>query len=541
MQMRARIATALAVSLVGLLLVVPAARAQQDDAEPIVEAARQVSVDTNPTRAYALPQLAVRPGDPATAAIAVAGARNGGCRLHVTTDGGDSWAIAIGDMLPDDMDYCVGAAPGAYLDLTFASDGTLYVAFFGAATDQHHPDGPQWGYVVRTDDLGATFERTEFAEPEDWTYEPDDGPPEDGWLAVRHPRVAVHPEDPDQVYVTYRSRGQGAPSASFRDVPDRTHVKVSEDGGRTFGEATDLADLVEQETGEDGVRTGVGPVQVGADGTAYVVLGGPDDNFFLARSNDAGASWQLSEIGSGDAGDGGDPVLAMDHERDNLYLVWHQRRSDDDEDVPAHVYMFRSTDGGRSWDERMNLTRDQGPARSNHYHPSVSVAPSSGRVDVVWYDYRHSPGLDPDAPEDTMGTRKTETQWDAYTISSYDAGDTWSQGTRVTDRSVDAQKGVTFANYDLIGPIGLAATEHTTLFAWGDTRAGHEPGEAEDTYFTRVRHGQAAGALVQAGGSGLGGVVLVGLGAGAALVIAGLILLAAMRTTRRASRAPARS
>lgn len=528
----------LVVLLAGFVSAPSAAGAQQDREEPVVEAARQVTTDVNPTRAYALPQLAVHPEDPSVAAIAVAGARNGGCSLHVTADGGRSWAAAIPDMLPDEMDYCVGAAPGAYLDLTFASDGTLYVAFFGAASDQGHPDGPQWGYVVRTDDLGATFERTEFAAPEDWTYEPEDGPSEDGWLVVRHPRVAVHPDDPDQVYVTYRFRGQGAPSASFRDVPDRTHVTASDDGGNTWSEPTDLADMVEDDTGEEGVRTGVGPVAVSSDGTAHVVLGGPDDNFFLAQSTDDGASWQLSEIGDGEAGDGGDPVLAIDHAADNLYLVWHQRRGgDEDENVAAHVYLFRSTDGGQTWDERMNLTGDEGPARSNHYHPGVSVAPN-GRVDVVWYDYRHSVGLDPDAGEDTMGTRKTETRWDAYLTSSHDHGETWQPGIRVTDRSIDAETGVTFANYDLIGPIGLAATDQSTLVAWGDTRAGADPAEAEDTYFTQVRHPgpSAGGSAVQASGLANGGLLWSGLGAGVALAVAGLILLIAMRTSRQSQR-----
>ena len=51
-----------------------------------MEAPRQVTSGPNPTRAFAIPALAVDPDDPSTVAMAVGDARNGGC----CGSGGDS-------------------------------------------------------------------------------------------------------------------------------------------------------------------------------------------------------------------------------------------------------------------------------------------------------------------------------------------------------------------------------------------------------------------------------------------------------------------
>lgn len=524
----------------GALLSLPAgaqAQGQSPRQGPTVEAARQVTTDTNPSRAFPLPQIAVHPQDPSTAAIAATDARNGPCSLYVTRDAGRSWTKTISNMLPQDMDYCLDTgAPGSYLDLTFASDGTLYVVFFGGRVEDNYPDGQLTGYLLRTEDLGTTHQTTTIAEPEAWTYEPEDGPAEEGWLSVRHPRVAVHPTNPNQVYVTYRFRGKGV-DAAFDEVPDLTYVRASTDGGATWSEPTNLSTLVQDQFEEgDAVRTGVGPIEVGADGTVHVLLNA-SETFFLATSTDGGDSWQAREIGEGEAGSGGDPVMALDPNRGHLYVVWHQRRGEE-ELPPAHVYMFRSTDRGQTWDELANLTADEGPARSNHYHPGLSVAPN-GRVDVAWYDYRHDLGRDPDAAEGSMGTQETERYWDVYLTSSRDGGESWSPGLRVTDRSVDAERGVSFHNMDVIGGIGVAATNRTTLLTWGDTRAADSVSDVEDAYFTQVRHAApvvGASTVREFSGTPLTWIVL---GAGGALAIAGLVLFAATRTARRGFEEPA--
>lgn len=528
--MRASVAV-LVLALVGVWFTAATAIAQQQQPrEPVVEAARQVTADSNPTRAYALPQIAVHPDDPSTAVIAVGEARGGGCSLFVTRDAGRSWQIAIEDMLPEGMDYCVSTDPGSYLDLTFAPDGTLYVVFFAASTEAR-ADGGEKGVLLRTDDLGASHELSTFAERQPWTYEPDDGPAEDGRLSVRNPRVAVHPDDPEQVYVAAQRRGVET-SAGFREADNRTHVTTSDDGGRNWSEATDLTNLVEEELDEEWVRTGTGNVAVAPDGTAYVIVNG-DDTFFLLESTDDGENWEISEIGEGAAGAGGVAEAGLDAERGNLYVVWHERRGEDDL-PPSHVYMYRSTDGGENWEELMNLTADEGPAGSNHYHPGLSVAPD-GRIDVAWYDFRNDPGWDPDAPEGGMGTQETEEYWDVYLSSSDDGGQSWSPGVRVTDRSVPTERGTLFASYDLIGAIGVASSESAILLSWSDTRAGDNVAHAEDAYFTQVRRGHSAG---QAAEAGAGSVSLLsgGLGAGSALVVAGLLLLLVMRAGRQSRR-----
>lgn len=529
-----------AIAVVGALTIAVAALTPSVDAQtneretPVVESSRQITTDPNPARAHALPQIAVHPTEPSVAAVAVGDARNGGCALHVTTDGGRSWGIAIDDMLPDDTDFCVGTNPGSYLDLEFASDGTLYVAFF-AAPDELRAEGADEGVLLRTDDLGATHQLSTFAEPTPWTYDPDDGPEEDGRLSVRNPRVAVHPDDPEQVYVTTSRRGVGT-SAGFREADNRTHVVASDDGGSTWSDPFDVTDLVEDELDEDWVRTGVGKVQVAPDGTVYVVVNG-ESTFFLLTSTDEGASWAISEIGEGSAGAGGSAVTGLDADRGHLYVVWHQRTGDEDDFEPAHVYMYRSADAGETWDARVNLTADDAPAGFSQYHPGMSVAPD-GRVDVAWYEFRNDPGFDPDAPEGSMGTQETETHWDVYSTSSEDGGETWAPATRVSDRSVSAERGSLFANFDVIGSVGVASTDQAMVLTWSDTRASDDDADAEDAYFTQVRLADDASATAPAmavRSNALWG----GLGAAVALTAGGVVLLLTMRVVRRSGDEPA--
>lgn len=524
----ARFPSLLAVLALAAMTVVMAPVTAGAQQEPVVEAARQVTTESNPTRAFVLPQIAVHPDDASVAAMVVADARNGDCGLHVTADGGRSWEKTIPSLLPDDMDFCLDpTSPGTYLDLTFSPDGVLYAAFYAASFEEGFPDGPETGYVLRTEDLGATHEVVVFAEPEPWTYEPDEGPPEEGWLSVRHPRIAVDPEDPDRLYATFRSRGKGV-SASFREVPDSTHVVVSEDGGRTWSDSTDLTVLVAEALEEDGlVRSGTGLVEVAGDGTAFVVMSA-SGTFFAAESSDRGASWQVREIGEGTPGSGGSAVSGVDPDGSHLYVVWHQRVGVDDVEEgeplpPAHVYMLRSADGGATWDERVNLTAAEAPVGFSQYHPGLAVA-LDGRVDVAWYDYRHDLSYDPEAEEGSMGTLVSERFWDVYVMSSTDRGATWSPHMRATDRSISAERGVTFANHDVIGSIGVASTEDAILLSWGDTRAGDELLDVEDAYFTQVRLTERAAESDAAGTSG-GRLAWAALGAAVALALAGAIML----------------
>lgn len=117
-----------------LLLVPPAAVAQtQSDSGPIVEPSRQVTADPRPDRLHVSPDVAVDPRDPDTVVIGTGDARNGGCGLHVSRDGGVTFAPAAETFMPPELPYCVQLNFGPMLDLAFAPDGDLYVATAGSS------------------------------------------------------------------------------------------------------------------------------------------------------------------------------------------------------------------------------------------------------------------------------------------------------------------------------------------------------------------------------------------------------------------------
>ena len=66
-------------------------------------------------------------------------------------------------------------------------------------------------------------------------------------------------------------------------------------------------------------------------------------------------------------------------EENNVYVVWNDKTPGNDE-----IFFAKSTDGGKSFDEPINLSQNEGPSA----FPRVAV--SGSNVYVIWYDY--SPG-----------------------------------------------------------------------------------------------------------------------------------------------------
>ncbi len=135
-----------------------------------------------------------------------------------------------------------------------------------------------------------------------------------------------------------------------------------------------------------------------------------------------------------------------------------------------------------------------------------------------------------------MGATVGQRYWDVYYSYSDDEGATWSANQRVTNPSVDGSEGVTFANSDTQGPMGIASTDGAAYLAWSDSRATGRDGDAEDAYFSRVRFTEAPvlGAETTEGSRWLWGL----LGAGAALAVAGLALVIGVRRSGAGSTEP---
>jgi len=105
---------------------------------------------------------------------------------------------------------------------------------------------------------------------------------------------------------------------------------------------------------------------------------------------------------------------------------------------------------------------------------------------VAWHDFRN----DPVGPRQVGTFYRGERYWDVYYAYSYstDAGATWSENIWVTTPAIDGKAGATFNNIDTRGPIGLVATTGAAYLAWSDSRATQANGDAEDAYFSRIRH-----------------------------------------------------
>jgi Neuraminidase (sialidase) len=96
------------------------------------------------------------------------------------------------------------------------------------------------------------------------------------------------------------------------------------------------------------------------------------------------------------------------------------------EDVSAsggsfHVFVTRSTDAGTTWTAPVRVDEVLADDVVDHYRPSISVS-STGRVDVIWFDYRNS------SPKRLILDGQPG---DVYYSYSMDGGVTWAASIRL--------------------------------------------------------------------------------------------------------------
>lgn len=243
------------------VLALPATGALAQDAtdRPVVTPSQQVTDNVSPTRAHNQPQLLVHPDDDDTLVIVESEFLSSTCHVHVSRDRGRTWAQASGTPVPEQYNACSRPTFGPYLAAAFGPDGTLYMA--GAGSDTGSNRGPTDAYLARSDDLGETWDFTIIAEAEERELTTADGESVTDFDRWGYTRMAVHPTDPDRVYVGYRWQAAETP---FAQVPVRTYVAVSTDGGQTFNEPVDIHEGALDVYGAD-----VPAMAIAEDGTIY--------------------------------------------------------------------------------------------------------------------------------------------------------------------------------------------------------------------------------------------------------------------------------
>ncbi len=524
-----------------VLLLAPDSAGAQDRAEGmegidvVVEAPRQVTGNTSPVRLFDIPAVAVHPEDPLTVVMAVGDARNGGCGIRVSRDGGLSWAATAPNLLPADLQFCHQRPLFPVMAPAFGSDGTLYVAMPGSSPATGHPNGPISLLVARTDDLGATHEIVTVAEGKQVTVDPGDfgneGEPEQGNTWHKAPSLVVDPNDPDKLYLGWRYGVWGTDLQGLEgDVPFRPYLSMSEDGGRTWSEPMDL---VANSTGEEIYGSSAPMLVVAPDGAIYGFSkeslapqpeGAPKrtPRSLMLKSTDGGRSWDISVLNEGGENMRA-PQPAVDPRNGDLHVVYGSggahTSADEPPPAPQEIYFTTSTDEGATWSDPLQIS--DGDPQADKFEPGISVAPN-GRIDVAWHDFRN----DPFGPRQIGAFFRGERYWDVYTSSSTDSGASWRPNTRVTETFVDGGQGATFNNKDVRGPMGIASSDNAVNITWADSRASAQDGGAEDAYFSRLRFADAA-----LPGSALGesSWVWALLGAGGALALGGLALFVLAR------------
>lgn len=514
----------------------------------VVEASRQVTSGPSPVRLYDIPALAVDPNDPDTVVMAVGDARNGGCGLRVSHDGGLSWAVTAPSLLLEPTDSCIQRALAPVMRPTFASDGTLYVALASSSPATDVANGPISMMMSRTPDLGITHETVLVAKGETTQFNPADfgatGPAQEGNSWNKYMGMGVDPKNPNRVYVMWRWLVWGKDLRQLQgDFVVRPYFSTSDDGGKTWSKPIDVLTVT---SGEKAFGSGTMSMAIGPDGAVYgfakespkpVPTGqaAAIPRQLMFKSTDFGKTWETSAIGE-PAARMGNPEAAVDRKTGRLYVVYEHRGAATPATSPPNpqnILVISSADGGKSWSKPLNITDDAPDKRADQYYPGISVAPN-GRVDVAWHDFRNDPFFFA-GQEGNMGTAVGQRYWDVYYTHSVDGGATWAKNERVTSPSIDGRHGATFNNTDTRGPMGIASSNNAAYVAWADSRATVDQNEAEDAYMSRIRFIGVTRLGTTAGSTGASGIAWAVVGAGAALGVGGLLLLVVSRSRRSAA------
>jgi hypothetical protein len=525
--------------------------------------------DVDPGRLYSSPALAIDPNDPLRVVAAYADLRTRRCGMLRSLDGGATWTRAEGSPATSAYPFCSQSQGGVIqAPVAFGGDGMVYVALNGWGEEEAaRVSGAVM--VARTPDLGDTWETVVVR-----TSRGKTGEEAENLRPVQSIAVERRNGNDDTIYVTFALTRPGLPGANA--VPAQPMVAVSRDGGRTFAEAVSLVgDLFERPEirnqarsaattttlapnasttsttvppagsraadrdqaanfGAAGSRNGM-VARVDGRGNAYVIWPtgavhqqpSPPPGVALSKSTDQGRTWStiLSIPFSYDNARGGPAnaysQLAVTREG-SLHIVYNLNPTPE-LNGNSEVFHRASYDGGATWTEARALSDDDPGIYAGQFFPNLSVAPN-GRIDVVWWDTRDTPGMRFN---------------DVYYTYSTDDGRTWAKNERITDASVNRDLGVWGRNYDIASQPGVGSANPYAIIGWDDTRNTDQAVKDNLSLGDGVQDVYTAAVQFATVGGGTSNAVKVVLAGVAGLVLVGLVLLGVALAGSRGSRPPA--
>jgi hypothetical protein len=537
---------------------------------PVLTAPVQATkVDVDPGRLYSSPAFAIDPKNPMRIIGGWADLRTRRCGVIRSVDGGSTWVRP--DVSPDtgSFPFCSQSQGGVVqAPVAFGGGGMIYMALNGWGTEEAARTGGAV-MVARSADLGDSWQTVVVRSARGKT-----GDDVENIRPVQSIAVDRKSGPDDTIYVTF-SRTASSPAAP-NAVPSSPMVAVSHDGGKTFGDAVNLADKVfdaqalrdqafaavttttaapgptttttappagskaatpnqAANFGSAGTRNGM-VARLDSKGNAYVTWPtgtanlalSPPSGLALSKSTDGGKTWSsaVSIPFSYDNATGGPagsyPQFAV-APNGTLHIVYNRNPTPDITGT-SEVYDRASYDGGKTWSEPRVLSDDDPKNFGGQFFPNLSIAPN-GRIDVAWWDTR-----------DRQGLRAT----DVYYTYSNDDGKTWSKNQRITDQSVDRHYGIWGNNYDIASAPGIASNNSYVVFGWDDTRNSDKTFADSSAVGGGLQDIYTADAQFAAVGGGASQTAKVLLAAVVGLLGVGLIvLLAAMVTRRRTGQAAA--
>lgn len=509
--------------------------------------------DLNPGRTYSAPNLVAHPSNPEIVVGAFADLRTRRCGLVRTVDGGRTWTIPEASPSPASYPSCNSNPRGSFQGLLdFGRDGALYYALDGWDTQDGGIGGNVSMVVSRSTDLGDSWQPVIARDARGKT-----GEQQESYRPITGFAVDAKSGSQDNIYIGAGRRQPGFSGSNA--LPVQPVVATSTDGGKTFGEPVNLAESIFVDAGTrqkafqsattttpaptttvpaPGSRAatpdqaanfgGFGPsVTVSDKGTVYAMWPAtyanltprPSNAIFISRSDDKGKTWTTFPVTTFTWDIGSFSTVVWSPEggsEGTLHAV-----ADGYETIGVtgyqDIYYYRSTDGGKTWSERKNVTDDDPKQYFGQFYPTIGVAPD-GRVEIAFWDTRNDPGYRSN---------------DVYITTSRDNGVTWSPNLRVTEKPIDRRIGVWSTNFDITSPPGLALAKAYTMLAWDDTRntdvsapdAKSLGGGIQDIYVSAVQYQELGGGASSAAKVALAGVV--------GLLIVGLVLLGVAMVGRR--------